>query len=124
MLDESTGAPSSVPSLGVTVTFHDSPLEVRDDGTVIWSFLEDSRIPSLYHLINVPDSESPSESWKVYVSVSVSVVTGFAGDSRTLVAVGGLFGAGPDSGTVIVVVPHASPLFPFAPLAVIPARLN
>ena len=80
-MEEWTGLPSSVPSLGVTVAFHDSPLAVRDDGTVIWSFLEDTKTPSLYHLIIVPDSESPSESWKVYVNVSVSVVTGFVGDN-------------------------------------------
>ena len=34
-VDECTGVPSSSPSLGVTVTFQVSPLEVSDGGTVV-----------------------------------------------------------------------------------------
>ncbi len=73
----------------------------------------------------VPDSESPSESWKVYVKFSVSVVTGFAGLKSTEDADGGLLDGGvPPSGTVIVVSPQVSPPVPPLPFASTAERSN
>ena len=55
----------------------------------------------------------------------MSVVTGFEGVNWSPDALGGLFGAGaPPSGTVIVVIPQASPLVALLPFAVRPARSN
>ena len=59
---EFTGVPASVPSLGVMVKFHCSPLAVFEEETEVWSFSPVWRTESLYQRIWVPVSPSESAS--------------------------------------------------------------
>ena len=64
-----TVSPNSVPSFGVTVTVHVSPMDVADEGIISKSLKEVSRLPSIYHLICELVSASFSWSENMYESV-------------------------------------------------------
>ena len=82
--EEVMDEPMSVPSEGVTVTVQVCPLEINDEETEVESSnvltIEESR----FHLIVVPDSESPSGSEYVYVRTRESVVVGDKGSITKL----------------------------------------
>ena len=78
--------PASVPSFGMTENCHWSPERVMRLETEVASSSSETRTPSKYQTIELPDSGSWSGSLYWYVAVNASVSSGLEGDSCALCA--------------------------------------
>ena len=111
-----TSAPKEVPSDGVTITYHSSPLVVWSEGRVLPT-VPGLGAPFTNHANVVPDSASPSTSSKTYVATSGSVVLAVAGVIKRLLIEGGLFVGALPSEIWYVAVSHTSFELPPVPSA-------